>query len=107
MQIYSDKSFSNPIEIIQAEGDLEEAFAKIDKLRKKYYLLGYVTYDFKKLYFEVFDKYESERLCATPSLVREVQIILKLCSLPQHPFSGRDVTKVTERERVRVLQYVK
>ena len=58
MQIYSDKSFLNPIKIIQAEGDLKEAFAKIDKLRKKYYLLGYVTYDFKKLYFEVFDKYE-------------------------------------------------
>lgn len=58
MQIYSDKSFSNPIEIIQAEGDLKETFAKIDKLRQKYYLLGYITYDFKKLYFEVFDKYE-------------------------------------------------
>ena len=39
----------------------------------------------------------SERPC-TPSLVREVQTILKLCSLPQHPFSGRDVTLVTERE---------
>ena len=39
----------------------------------------------------------SERSC-TPSLVREVQTILKPCSLPQHPFSGRDVTLVTERE---------
>ena len=37
----------------------------------------------------------------------EVQTILKLYSLPQHPFSGRDVTLVTERERERVLQYVK
>ena len=39
----------------------------------------------------------NERPC-TPSLIRDVQTILKPCSLPQHPFSGRDVTLVTERE---------
>mgnify|MGYP004555352369 FL=1 len=58
MQIYSDKCFENPIEIISAEGDLKSAFERIEKLKKKYYLLGYITYDFKKLYFEVFDKYK-------------------------------------------------
>lgn len=58
MQIYSDKCFENPIEIISAEGDLKSAFERIEELRKKYYLLGYITYDFKKLYFEVFDKYK-------------------------------------------------
>ena len=47
MQIYSDKCFEKPIEIISAEGDLKSAFERIEKLRKKYYLLGYITYDFK------------------------------------------------------------
>ena len=58
MQIYSDKCFENPVRIIEAEENLQEALNEIDKLRKKYFLLGYITYDFKKLYFEVFDKYE-------------------------------------------------
>ena len=59
MQIYANKCFSQPIKIIDKEGDLRNAFAEIDELRKKYYLLGYITYDFKKLYFEVFDKFET------------------------------------------------
>ena len=73
MQIYSNKSFSNPIEVIQAEGDLEQAFLRIEKLRKKYYLLGYITYDFKKLYFEVFDKYENYR----PQTPKQLGTIIK------------------------------
>ena len=36
MQIYSDKCFEKPIEIISAEGDLKSAFERIEKLRKKY-----------------------------------------------------------------------
>ena len=58
MQIYSDKCFEKPVRIIEAEENLQEALNEIDKLRKKYFLLGYITYDFKKLYFEVFDKYK-------------------------------------------------
>ena len=58
MQTYSDKCFEKPVRIIEAEENLQEALNEIDKLRKKYFLLGYITYDFKKLYFEVFDKYE-------------------------------------------------
>ena len=58
MQIYSEKLFKNPIEIVEAEGNLSEAFKRLETLRAKYYLLGYITYDFKKLYFEVFDKFE-------------------------------------------------
>lgn len=58
MQIYSDKCFTNPIKIIEANGDLADAIREIDEFRKKYYLLGYITYDFKYLYFEVYDKYE-------------------------------------------------
>lgn len=73
MQIYSNKSFSNPIEIIQAEGDLKQAFAKIDKLRQQYYLLGYITYDFKKLYFEVFDKFAEYK----PQTPKQLGTIIK------------------------------
>lgn len=58
MQIYSEKLFENPIKIIEAKGDLTQAFEEIEKLRLKYYLLGYITYDFQNLYFEVFDKYK-------------------------------------------------
>ena len=58
MQIYSNKCFKAPIKIIEAEDDLKNAFDEIEELKKRYYLLGYITYDFKKLYFEVFDKYE-------------------------------------------------
>lgn len=60
MQIYSDKIFKNPIEIIDAPTNMSvfAAFERIEKLYKKYYLLGYVSYDFKRVYFEVFDKFE-------------------------------------------------
>ena len=58
MQIYTDKCFKNPIRTLEAQGDLEPALREIDELRKKYFLLGYITYDFKYLYFEVFDTYE-------------------------------------------------
>lgn len=73
MQIYSDKSFSEPMEIIKAESDLEQAFARIDELRKKYYLLGYITYDFKKLYFEVFDNFKKY----TPQTPKQLGTIIK------------------------------
>lgn len=59
MQIYSDKIFENPIEVIEAFSDLREAFKKIEELRKKYYLIGFINYDFDYLYFEVFDKFKT------------------------------------------------
>ena len=60
MQIYSDKIFKNPVDIIDAPTSMSvfTAFEKIEKLYKRYYLLGYVSYDFKRVYFEVFDKFE-------------------------------------------------
>ena len=73
MQIYSNKSFSNPIDIIKAEGDLKQAFAQIDTLRQQYYLLGYITYDFKKLYFEVFDKFTEYK----PQAPKQLGTIIK------------------------------
>ena len=59
MQIYSDKIFENPIEVIEAFSDLREAFKKIEELRKRYYLIGFINYDFDYLYFEVFDKFKT------------------------------------------------
>ena len=73
MQIYADKLFENPVEIIEAEGNLREAFDRIEKLRDEYYLLGYVTYDFKYLYFEVFNGYRKY----VPQKPKELAIIAK------------------------------
>ena len=58
MQIYSNKCFKNPIKIIEAKKDLKTAIEEIEKLRSKYFLLGYINYNFDYLYFEVFDKFE-------------------------------------------------
>lgn len=73
MQIYSDKCFKNSVKIIEADGDLECAIREIDELRKKYYLLGYITYDFKYLYFEAYDKYEKY----SPSEAKQLGTIIK------------------------------
>lgn len=73
MQIYSDKTFTNPIEIIEAKGELKEAFERIEKLREKYYLLGYVTYDFDYLYFEVFENFKKY----TPNFLKQLGIVTK------------------------------
>ncbi len=58
MQIYSDKIFTEPVEVIEAFDDLRESLLKIEEYGKKYYLLGFINYDFDYLYFEVFDKFE-------------------------------------------------
>ncbi len=74
MQIYSDKCFKNPIETIEAKNEqLKTALNKIDKLRKKYHLIGYITYDFSELYFEVYDKYEKY----TPKAPKKLGTIIK------------------------------
>lgn len=59
MQIYSDKIFEKPIEVIETFSNFREAFKKIEKLGKKYYLIGFINYDFDYLYFEVFDKFKT------------------------------------------------
>lgn len=71
MQIFAGKKFEKPIKIIEAfdNESFIEAFSKIEKLRKRFYLLGYIRYESKDvffgkkikskyplLYFEVFDK---------------------------------------------------
>lgn len=73
MIIYSDKLFEHPLEIIEAfnNDDFFAAFERIEELRKRYYLCGYVRYEAKDvflggrvqseyplLYFEVFDRFK-------------------------------------------------
>ena len=73
MSVYSDKIFKNPIKIIKAfnNSEFKAAFNEIEKLRKKYFLLGYIRYEAKEiflnnqiqfplplLYFEVYETYE-------------------------------------------------
>ena len=60
MQIYSDKLFSNPIKTIVAKGkeNMRSALDELEEASKKYYALGYITYDFDYLYFEIFESYE-------------------------------------------------
>lgn len=73
MQIYSNKLFKNPKEIIVAfdNESFISAFSKIEELKEKYYLVGYVRYEAKDiflgrnikskyplLYFEVYDGFE-------------------------------------------------
>lgn len=73
MQIYSDKIFKNPQKIISAF-DSESfifAFQETEKLKNKYYLIGYVRYEAKDiflgknikskyplLYFEAYENFE-------------------------------------------------
>lgn len=73
MIIYSDKLFENSIEIIKAFDNSEflTCFEKIEALREKYFLVGYIRYEAKDiflgksvkselplLYFEVFDGFK-------------------------------------------------
>lgn len=73
MSIYSDKIFKNPIKILKAfnNSEFKAAFNEIEKLCKKYFLLGYIRYEAKEiflnnqiqsplplLYFEVYETYE-------------------------------------------------
>jgi para-aminobenzoate synthetase/4-amino-4-deoxychorismate lyase len=60
MQIFSNKVFNNPIKIIEAttKDQMEFAFKEIEKYRTSKYLVGFISYDFDYMYFEVFEKYE-------------------------------------------------
>ncbi len=73
MIIYSNKLFENPVEVIKAFDSQEFliCFKKIESLREKYFLVGYIRYEAKDiflgksvkselplLYFEVFDGFK-------------------------------------------------
>ena len=76
MQIYSDKVFNKPLKIIKAncKNEALDALDEIFNLRKNYYLLGYVTYEFDKLYFEVYDSYDNFKM---PKIQKSYGIIKK------------------------------
>ncbi len=61
MQIYSDKCFRNPLFKIEANGleEVENALVRIQSLRKRYYLVGCISYDFDYLYFEAFEGFDN------------------------------------------------
>lgn len=52
MQIFADKKFENPLKIIEAfdNKSFVEAFSQIEKLRKRFYLLGYIRYEAKDIF---------------------------------------------------------
>lgn len=111
MQIFADKIFENPIEIIEAfdRESFFEAFSRIEILRKcpNVYLLGYIRYEAKEiflgdeiktheplLYFEVFDKakckmesakcystYLNSATSAPPGSLASPQLSGSLCQL--------------------------
>jgi para-aminobenzoate synthetase/4-amino-4-deoxychorismate lyase len=73
MLVYDNKLFSNPVKIIQAFNDVEfiNAFCEIEKYKKNHFLLGYIKYESKDifygkkkvsalplLYFEAFKKFK-------------------------------------------------
>ena len=68
MQIYANKIFKNPIEIIGIfnPNDVKFALDHIEKLQRQgYYLLGYMRYDLKNaasnaplIYFEAYDSFQ-------------------------------------------------
>lgn len=78
MQIFADKKFEEPIEIIEAfdNESFIKAFNKIEDFKKlnKYYLLGYIRYEAKEiflgkniksklplLYFEVYNQFKNKK----------------------------------------------
>lgn len=73
MQIYNNYTFEHPIYVIEAfdNNTFIDALKRIDKLKNKYYLLGYIRYEAYKifqcrnissknpiLYFEVYDNHK-------------------------------------------------
>ena len=94
MQIYTDKSFTNPIDKIVAfdSNSLKLAFEKIESYKNTHYLLGYIRYEAKNcffnnhynypkplLYFEVFENFSSfsPQKIHTQYLISEKPLISK------------------------------
>lgn len=90
MQIFNDKLFRNPIEIIEVfdSAELKQATEKLDKYKEKYYLLGYIRYEAKEaflgnnlttkkplLYFEVYENYE--KISTKTKDLTEAKIFIK------------------------------
>ena len=99
MQIYSDKLFENPIEIVEVfeTNDIKNGFHKLEKLKNAgYHLLGYLRYDLSKksdcpiMYFEAFENYKHF----------EPQIIEKKIGIITNP-------KISKEEYFKDIDYIK
>lgn len=87
MQIYSNKKFRNPVEIIDGN---EHCLKRVQELAQKgLHLLGYVKYDFSKVYFEAYKSFEEY----IPSIPQNVGII-------KEPM-------ITREEYFKKIQYIK
>ena len=64
MQIYTNKSFTNPIAKIVAfdTKSLKSAFKKIESYKKTHYLLGYIRYEAKNCFFDTEYNYKKPLL---------------------------------------------
>ena len=99
MQIYFDKCFENPIEIIDAPAMMTiwDAFKRIEELSGKYYLLGYVTYDFSRVYFEAFKQFNAYKPrkvskpfgIVTQSLITKEEYFSKIGKIKAYISEGR------------------
>ena len=89
MQIYSDKLFENPVEIIEGI-PTESKFQQLEKLQiKGLHLLGYITYNFSEMHFEAYDGFRRYE----PKEVRNIGILT-------HPL-------ISKAEYVKKINYIK
>lgn len=90
MTIFGEKIFTNPIKIIKAfnHNDIKEAFATIEELKNKFYLVGYIRYDifkeqinnkFPLLYFEVYTTYNIYKTKKVKNLLLKPRPCVNFC----------------------------
>ena len=89
MIIFSDKLFTKPIKIIQAfnQDELIQAFSQIEKLKKEFFILGYIRYEtftvqksnFPLLYFEVFKDYNIYKTKKVKNLLLNPRPCVNFC----------------------------
>lgn len=89
MIVFGEKLFTNPIKVIKAFSfeQLKHAFAEIEELKSKFYIVGYIRYnafsevnsDFPLLYFEVFETYNIYKTKKTKKLLLNPQPCVNFC----------------------------
>lgn len=89
MIIFGEKLFTNPIKVIKAFSfdQIKLAFAEIEELKRKFYIVGYIRYnafskvnsDFPLLYFEVFETYNIYKTKKTKNLLLNPKSCVNFC----------------------------
>lgn len=100
MQIYADKLFLEPLEIIEVfdPQEIKNGFLRLEQLKTKgYYLVGYLRYDLTKtaqgfplMYFEAFDGYENF-----------------ICKEIEEPVGIITTPKIAKQEYIEKINYIK